>query len=396
MLFVLSLASAFAAVGPAVLTVVNLREYREPPPAGETEQPAVTVIVPARNEAEGIAACVGAVLRSSDVLLRVVVVDDGSTDGTAAIVQQLAQRDNRLELLAAEPLPDGWNGKQHACWQGAQAVSSAVLCFLDADVRLQPAALARMATLLHHGDGRPGPTAQIGLVSGFPQEETGTPLEWLLLPLIHFVLLGLLPMRFLRTTTSPGVAAGCGQFLMVDRHAYMAAGGHAAIRETMHDGIRLPRRMREHGFATRLADLTTLATCRMYRSGAQTWNGLAKNATEGLGAPAAIVPATLMLGLGQVLPLPLLVVAVVRLIRHRQRGTASSRYDVACFAFSSAAVVLSYLPRVLETERFWQRRRSAALHPIGVATLLALQWYAFGRKLLGRPAQWKARTYNAN
>ncbi len=396
MLFALSLASAAVAVGPAVLTVINLREYREPPPVEEAERPAVTVIVPARNEAGGIAECVGSVLRCGGVGLHVLVVDDGSTDGTAEIVRRMAEMDDRLELLRAEPLPAGWNGKQHACWQGAQAAASPMLCFLDADVRLQPAALARMAALLQHGDGRPCAPAQTGLVSGFPLEETGTTLEWLLLPLIHFVLLGMLPMRFLRTSTNPGFSAGCGQFLMVDRLAYMGAGGHAAIRETMHDGIRLPRLMRQHGFATRLADLTALARCRMYRSGAETWNGLAKNATEGLGSPGAIVPSTLILGVGQVLPLPLLAVAIARLVHRRNAGAESTAGDVACVALAATAVCLSYLPRVLAVRRYRQSRRSAALHPVGVATLLALQWFALGRKLVGRPATWKSRVYQAN
>ncbi len=396
MLFALSLVSAAAAVGPAALTIANLREYREPPLLGETEQADVTVIVPARNEAAGIAECVDSVLRSRDVSLRIVVVNDGSTDATADIVRELARRDERLLLLEADLLRTGWNGKQHACWQGAQAATTSIVCFLDADVRLQPAALARMATLLRHGDGRQGASAQIGLVSGFPLEQTGTALERLLLPLIHFVLLGLLPMRFLRTTTNPGFSAGCGQFLMVDRGAYMSAGGHAAIRETMHDGIRLPRLMREHGYATRLADLTALATCRMYRSGAETWNGLAKNATEGLGAPKTIVPATLILGVGQVLPLPLLAVAVARLVYRRNSGTESIAGDVICVALAATAVCLSYLPRVLAVPRYRQSRLSAALHPVGVATLLALQWFALGRKLVGRPATWKSRVYQAN
>ena len=377
-----------------MLTLVNLREYREPPPiADDLSLPAVTVIVPARNEAASIAACVESLLASPGLLLRVLVLDDASTDATAAIVEQQATRDDRLHLLQAAALPAGWNGKQHACWLGAQAATTPLLCFLDADVRLQPEALARMAALLVQGDGRTAAANGAGryaaaLVSGFPWEQTGTLLEWLLLPLIHFVLLGLLPMRMLRTTTEPGFAAGCGQFLLVDREAYFAAGGHAAIRATMHDGLRLPRLLRAHGYSTRLADLTGLARCRMYTSAAATWRGLEKNATEGLGSPRAIVPMTLLLGVGQVLPLPLLALAAIRLLQHPNRNLATA-------SLAAAAVVLSYLPRILQQRRFRQLRRSTALHPIGVATLLLLQWFALGRKLLGRPATWKSRAYQA-
>lgn len=381
MLLTLSVASAACAAVPSLLTLLNLREYQKPPVAA-AGLPSITVCIPARNEAAGIAACVGSVLLSRGIAVSVLVVDDHSSDATAAIVQGIAAEDARVRLLASKALPAGWNGKQHACWQAAELATTPLLCFLDADVRLQPDALARMATLLRDGDCRRASAKPCGLVSGFPLEQTGTPLEWLLLPLIHFVLLGLLPMRLLRTTASPGFAAGCGQFLLVDREAYFAAGGHSAIRETMHDGLLLPRLLRQGGFATRLADLTDLARCRMYHSAATTWNGLAKNATEGLANPVVIVPMTLLLGFGQVLPAPLLL--------------AGLRSAPAAVLWASAAVVLSYLPRLLASSRFKQRPISAALHPLGVATLLVLQWYALGRKLLGRPATWKTRSYAAN
>ncbi|GAA3751551.1 glycosyltransferase family 2 protein [Terriglobus aquaticus] len=396
MLLALSLLCSGCAALPAVLTIVNLREYQPPPPVPKGgKRRAVAVCIPARNEEGGIAACVESVLRSELVLLEVVVADDHSTDRTAAIVQAISQRDSRVRLLEAPTLPAGWNGKQHACWIAAQNVlngaaietanggsraevpDAPLLCFLDADVRLEPAALDRMAALLHDTGA--------ALVSGFPQEETGMPMEWLLLPLIHFVLLGYLPLWLLRLYNSPGFAAGCGQFLLVEPESYVRSGGHSAIRHTMHDGLLLPRLLRQHGYGTRLADLTGLARCRMYHSAAATWRGLAKNATEGMAAPAAILPFTFLLGFGAVLPVPLLIVALTA-------KTAST----SAVLFAWAAVVLSYLPRLLEVRRFRQRGVSAALHPVGVATLLVLQWYAFVRKLIGRPAAWKDRAYQAN
>ena len=148
--------------------------------------------------------------------------------------------------------------------------------------------------------------AGAGLVSGFPRQATETWMEWMLLPLIHFVLLGFLPLDRMRKGTDPAFAAGCGQFLMVTREAYVASGGHAEIRATMHDGLLLPRLLRQKGFRTDLADLTGLATCRMYRSAGEVWRGLAKNATEGIAAPARILPISALLFLGQVAPFLLL------------------------------------------------------------------------------------------
>jgi hypothetical protein len=368
--------------------MLNLREYREPATTVGTQLPAVTVIIPARNEAGGIAACVGSVLASKTVDLHIIVVDDASTDSTADLVRGMAANDPRLKLIASAVLPAGWNGKQHACWQGAQEATTPLLCFLDADVRLHPDALARTVTAMLQ--------EHAALLSGFPRQVTGTWLEKLLIPLIHFVLLGLLPMRRLRLTTQPAYAAGCGQFLMVDREAYTRSGGHAAIRHTMHDGLLLPRLLRSHGYTTRLVDLTELSRCRMYTTAASTWNGLAKNATEGIATPIRIVPMTLLLGLGQVLPLPLLALAWERTTFIIPFLGPPIRIGLAPVWWSAAAVVLSYLPRAINAARYRQSWLSALLHPAGVAVLLVLQWVALGRKLVGRPATWKARAYPSN
>ncbi len=144
------------------------------------------------------------------------------------------------------------------------------------------------------------------LPAAFLCQETGTLVEKLVIPLIHFVLLGFLPLARMRRSRHPAYAAGCGQFFLARRSAYEAAGGHTAIQGSLHDGITLPRAFRAAGFRTDLCDMTEIATCRMYQSARDVWLGLAKNATEGLASPGMIVPATAFLLGGQVLPFALL------------------------------------------------------------------------------------------
>ena len=295
----LLVAMMVCALAPAVMFCINYVLYREPRLVKPGRVlPAVSVLIPARDEEQAIRAAVESVLASGGVSLEVVVMDDASQDGTAAIVAEIAARDARVRLEQAPVLPRGWNGKQHACWALAHAARFERMCFMDADVRLEPGALARMLGFQEE--------CGAALVSGFPRQVTETAMEWLLLPLIHFVLLGFLPLPGMRRTTNPGYAAGCGQFLLVRRAEYFASGGHASIRETMHDGLRLPKLLREHGLTTDLADLTRLVRCRMYRSAGQVWSGLAKNATEGMAAPVRIVPISLVLLTGQVMPFAVL------------------------------------------------------------------------------------------
>ena len=368
----LAVAAMLCALSPAVLFCINLRLYRAPA-ATTALLPTISVLIPARDEERSIEAAVASILASRGVDLEIVVMDDCSTDATAAIVARLAQSDDRVRLEHAPTLPAGWNGKQHACWALAQTARHEVFCFVDADVRLAPDALARMAAFLLR-DGA-------GLVSGFPRQITETWMEWLLLPLIHFVLLGFLPISKMREGTDPAFAAGCGQFLMVRRDAYRATGGHAGIKATMHDGLLLPKLFRQHGYRTDLADLTDLARCRMYTNARQVWQGLAKNATEGIAAPVRIVPISLLLIVGQVLP----VFLIGWMLTHRVSGLV-----MGCVI---AATCGAWLPRMLAVGQFRQDWRGAALHPVGILVLVAIQWYALGRKLMGGAVSWKDRTY---
>jgi glycosyltransferase involved in cell wall biosynthesis len=357
---------------PAALFCWNLLLYEQPPKTfGETLEP-ISVLIPARNEELSIGAAVASVLASQGVEFELIVLDDDSMDRTAEIVLQTAQHDARLRLERAPALPARWNGKQHACFVLAKLARHRTLCFLDADVRVDARTLARMAAFLRQSGA--------ALVSGFPRQETGTWLEALLLPLIHFVLLAYLPIAGMRrNATSGSFAAGCGQFMMMRSDAYWRCGGHGEIRSTMHDGLLLPRLFRDHGFATDLADLTQLATCRMYHSAGEVWQGLSKNATEGMAATARIVPFSFLLLFGQVLPFVLLLFA--RFTEQR--------------VLLLAAVCAAYTPRLLAAARFQQSWLSAVLHPVGVLVMLVLEWNAWFRKITGHKFAWKNRAYDA-
>jgi len=370
---------AFAcSVLPALLGAINLRRYRviDAGSAADGERPTVTVCVPARNEENNIEACVRSALASTGVDVEVLVHDDASTDATPAILAALCEEDARVRVVEREPLPPGWNGKQWGCQRMGLVAAGDWLLFTDADVRLAPSAL-RSAWLAARSGGS-------ALVSTVPRQETGSWMEDAVIPLIHFVLLCYLPFGQMRSTLRPAASAGCGQFLFVDRRAWRAAGGHGTFRESMHDGIKLPRAVRRAGLRTDLFDGTPVVSCRMYHGAAAVWRGFAKNAFEGLGSFGLLLFVTVVHALGHVLPAAWIAWALVQtLIDRRAWGTPEW--------LALAAVVASIMLRLAFMLRFRQSMRSVLLHPIGIAVLTIIQWHSAWLHITGRRS-WKGRS----
>jgi len=366
-------ASLAAAVQPLALGVANMRRYRPAPAldevAGETRPVRVAVCVPARNEAANIEACVRSILASRSVDVRAYVYDDESTDGTGDIVARLAAEDPRVVVVPRRALPAGWNGKQHACFRMAEhgfAYDPALEWFLftDADVRFEPDCVARALGFALR--------SKTALVSTVPREVTGSVGEMTLVPLIHLVLMGYLPIGRMRATLDPAASAACGQFILVSRAAYRASGGHDGFRSSMHDGVKFPRAVRRAGLRTDLFDGTELVSCRMYRGFGQTWRGFAKNAYEGLGSFALLAFITVYHGLGQLLPW--LVVGLALAAGVWQPGAS----------LALIAIASSLLLRALLAQRFRQSMWNIVLHPVSIAMLSAVQWRSLWLQRTGR------------
>jgi len=389
MLFALAALSLFCAAIPAWLFVRNMALFERAPQAagalaGES-LPRVSVLVPARDEAHTIEACLRCVLANRGVDLEVMVLDDRSADGTAEIVNRLAQEDRRVRSVSGQAPPAHWCGKQYACWQLAQQASRELLLFLDADVRLAPDAIARSVAMFE--------AKRPALLSGFPRQVAKSPLERLLLPLIQFILLGFLSLRAMRHSPHPSLAAGCGQFFLTRRGEYHAAGGHAAIRDSLHDGIKLPRQYRKAGLRTDLFDASDLASCRMYHGASEVWAGLSKNATEGVATLRLLPPVSLLLLFGQVLPILLLASLLAEALV--TAPASAGLLHRAALLLSLGATLLSYLPPAIACRRFKQSSSGALLHPLGILLFLIIQWQSLIRALLGHPVHWKGRPYPA-
>lgn len=386
--------SAFAlaaSAGPLVMTRGNLRLYRGSRrrmgsgaaaahpggavPGGVT----ASICIPARNEAANIEACVRSALACGGSEIEVCVYDDQSTDDTPRIVGALAAGDPRVRLVPTAPLPEGWNGKMWGCDRMGRAARGEWLLFSDADVRFAPDCI-RDSIASAQASG-------CELLSTVPRQVTGSWAEDAVVPLIHYVLLGYLPMCRMRRTLEPAASAGCGQFLLARRESWLRIDGYSRFRGSMHDGIRMPREFRRAGLRTDLFDGTDLASVRMYRGLAQVWRGFAKNAYEGLGSVGLLAFVTAVHLLGQVAAWGVLAAGAVAPL-------AGAAVPWPAVALSGAAVAVQLAHRLLLRRAFGHSLRAALLHPVGLAMLTLIQWHSLWLTLRGR-REWRGRVAGA-
>jgi glycosyltransferase involved in cell wall biosynthesis len=371
-------ASAFVSVMFLVNFLFFRKAVRSPKSTGiattsPTDSYNVSVLIPARNEALRIGPLLDSVLASEGVSCDLCVLDDESQDGTDAIVEAYSKKHSNVRLLKGTPVPAGWSGKQFACYQLAQQAKHEELVFLDADVALTKDALRRAIMQRQR--------TRADLLSGFPRQRVVTIGEQLLIPLIHVILLCFLPFALMRWTRMTGAAAGCGQFFLTTKQAYEQSGGHGAIRQSLHDGIMLPRAYRMAGLRTDLFDASDVAHCRMYTSFPETWSGLMKNANEGFAKMPLLPVMTVLMLLAFVAPLLSAVALSMNLI--------SEDFAIPIIA----AFLLSYLPRVLCCLKFDRAWLACVLNPVSIVLFLIIQWIALIRKSQGKGVKWRQRSY---
>ena len=351
------------------------------PPAGMSAPAAeaISIIVPVRNEIGNIGDCLAALSaqRGLGGGLSIIVVDDGSTDGTAAAAAGAARADPRIEIIAAGRLPAGWMGKPHACWRGALRAPGAWLCFIDADVRAMPELVATAVAAAE----RQG----IAMLSLNPFQQLGSFWERLIIPAGLVAVACAIDLAAFDDPLSTAVSAN-GQFILVRRSVYFAVGGHAAVAQEICEDKALAALVKGAGRRYRMLGAEGLAQTRMYRDLASLWTGLAKNATEILGDAAATVAVATA---GMVIAWAALVVPTLTLAEAVQQPSAAAAIGAALALAGSAAFagVQIGTARHFRIALFF-----GLLFPFAYTAVAALAWHSAILRWRGR-VSWKGRAY---
>ena len=333
-----------------------------------TSLPLVSVLIPARDEEENIAACLDAVLAQGTAVGEVLVYDDHSRDGTALLVEAYARRDARVRLIAPSPLPAGWCGKSFACARLAKETHGHWMLFLDADARLSSGAAALIV--------REAEARGVSLLSCWPRLLTQGFWEGALMPMLNFVVFTLYPAPLALRRADASLGLAHGSCVLARRDDYELVGGHAAVRGELFEDVRLAQAWRAAGRASLCLDGRTVVGVRMYSSFGDIWRGFQKNffpAFRSAHSFRAFMALHLLVFLLPFLLLPL----------------AATRAGAA-WVFAAGCVVLT---RIVLAIRFGHPWWSALLHPLSESVLLVLGFSSWLRCRTGRGVEWKGRNY---
>ncbi len=363
-------AGALASAAVTAHLAVNLTQARRPKPPTSAITERVSVLIPARDEAHRIGPTIAALLAQRGLAdAEFIVLDDGSSDGTAALVRSIVGDDPRFTVVE-EPNalpPDGWLGKPWACHRLAARATGSVLVFLDADVILEPWAIASSVSLLRQLDYQ--------LVSPWPRQVSQSPAERVTQPLLNWAWLSLLPVWLAMRSSNLLWSLANGQFLVFDTDAYRASGGHASVCGHVVEDVTIMVNIKRHGYRSAPVIGADIASCRMYTSAQEVFDGYTKNLWSLFPSKA---PAIGVVGLAT------LVYFVPPAAALLARDPATRRWGAVGYA--SAALGRAITARQVGEPAF----PDALAHPVSIMAFLGILGASIVRRERGT-LSWKGR-----
>ncbi len=245
-----------------------------------TGNPKVSVLIPARNEEKNIGNILQNLLEHDYENIEVLVYDDLSEDRTPKIVNDFHRQDKRIRLVEGKYLPTGWLGKNHACFQLAQEAKGDYFLFIDADVVVEKGLIKN--TIGHVQKHR------LALLSIFPRQIMLTLSERLIVPLMNWILVGLLPLLLTRVSPWPSFSAANGQFMLFDADTYKKHQFHEALKNQKVEDIAIFRYMKKKKLRVHTVLSNGQVKCRMYENFREATQGFSKNVFEFFGGSVAV------------------------------------------------------------------------------------------------------------
>lgn len=327
------------------------------------ERQDVTVLIPARNEAENIRFTLQS-LHDQLGVDRIILIDDQSTDETVKTAQSLGLES--LSIISGQPLPDDWSGKLWALEQGRQRVTTDWVLLLDADIALQPSTIAQLRVKANH--------ESLDMLSLMAHLRMDSFWEKLLIPSFIYFFKLLYPFK-LSNTGHPNVAAAAGGCVLIKRETLDQIGGFQSLKDALIDDCSLAKALRERNKKTWIGLTHSATSHRKYNELSEIWNMVARTAySQLLYSPFLLVLCTLLMMVGYLIPLFLIIQ----------------------FNFLGWVIITLMLYSFIPTIKYYKLPFLWLIGlPVSGIFYLLMTWTSAIRYHRGQRSQWKGRIYTS-
>jgi len=338
--------------------------------------PLISILIPSRNEESDIVTCLESLRRQDYPNYEILVLDDNSSDNTAAVVEEIAAADPRVKLLRGEPLPQGWAGKPFACHQLAAQARGSWLLFTDADTIHAPAMLRSALAYAHNN--------RLALLSGFPLQHAVSLSQRVVVPVMYFIILSWFPLWWLQGSRKPKPGLAIGQFLFLSAQDYREIGGHEAVKSRILEDVWLGFEIVRHGKRQATVDLSRVVACRMYEGLGDLWEGF----TKWTYSVSSLSPW--VFGLMMLAGFSFFIAPFALMAWHFSPVLADYDWFLLIIIIQLLVIMLM---RGLVDHRFHHSRLYSMSHPVGISFMLLSGVYGATKRFTGAGVRWKQRLY---
>ena len=321
----------------------------------------ISILIPVRNEQDNILGLLQSIYDQDYIDYEVIILDDGSDDATYSICEQFASKHHQFRIIKGKKLPHDWLGKNYACHQLAEEAKGDYFLFLDADEKVND-------TLLNSAIHRMR-LYNLGLLSLFTNQQMDTFGEKSVVPLMHYILLNLLPLRLVYLVKNSTVAAASGQFMLFDAETYRKNEWHKQVKDRVVEDVEIMRIVKSSGYNGEALLANGMISCRMYKSYTEAVNGFSKNFLAGFNY--SII--TLLIYLVIIIGGPMIVMMTLNL---------------QMIVFMIGLIILTRIMISLSaSQNAWL---NVLLHPLQMINLTIIAFMAI-QKYLTKTTVWKGR-----
>ena len=339
------------------------------------ERPLISILIPARNEEDNIKRCINSLLKQDYNNLEILVLDDGSIDRTAEIVNKLIKKDPRIRLYYGKPLARGWLGKSYACQQLAGYAKGQYLLFVDADTLHFPTSISSaVACLLKY---------KVDALSVFAKQIMVTFPERMVIPFGNFLIMGFMPLALIRRSRKALFCTAIGQFMLFKKDIYKAIGGHESVKGEILEDVIISKQVKRCGYKFMIFDGRSNLYCRMYHNFSEVVSGYSKVLFSSFDY-SVMMMSTAIVVIAAIYLMPFVMLPLSIIFDWQQ----------AYINMIFLQMIFILVTRIILSVRYRMKAVDILLYPLSVIYLLSMAVNSVLQYKFNIGVCWKGRTYN--